>query len=103
MMKKFFNLGTIAILVAFMLILVSIIIINKANASELYPACGIVVEIDEENDLVMVEDFNGDIWIFEGIEDWFIGDICAMMMDDNGTDTIYDDIIVSVRYCGWVE
>ena len=69
----------------------------------MYPACGIVIEIDEENDLVMVEDFNGDIWIFEGIEDWFIGDICAMMMDDNGTDTIYDDIIVSVRYRGWVK
>lgn len=103
MMKKFFNLGTIAILAAFMLVLVSIIVINKANASELYPACGIVVEIDEENNLVMVEDFNGDIWIFEGIEDWFIGDICAMMMDNNGTDIIYDDIIISVRCCGWIE
>ena len=48
----------------------------------------------------MIEDFNGNIWIFEGIEDWFIGDICAMMMDNNGTDIIYDDIIISVQCCG---
>ena len=82
------------------LVLVSI---GCSAMAEEYPACGIVVEINEEENLVFVEDFNGDVWVFEGIEDWFIGDICAMIMDDMDTETIYDDEIVMVRCCGWLE
>lgn len=66
-----------------------------------YPTCATVVELDRENDEVVVEDFNGNLWAFEGCEDWAEGDICAMIMNDEGTSEIYDDTIVQVRYCGY--
>ena len=67
-----------------------------------YPACGEVVEINRENGKVVVEDFNGNLWAFEGGEDWMEGDICAMIMSDEGTpEIIYDDVIIQARYCGW--
>ena len=47
-----------------------------------YPACGEVVEINKEDDKVLVEDFNGNLWAFEDVEDWMKGDICAMIMSD---------------------
>lgn len=68
----------------------------------LYPACGVVSELNEANDLVIFTDFNGNEWSFKGIEDWAEGDIVAAIMSDNCTPEIYDDIIVQTRYCGWV-
>lgn len=55
-----------------------------------------VVEI--ENDLIHLIDWNGSEWIYEGAEDWIIGDYAAAIMDTNGTPIIYDDIIVSLQY-----
>ena len=74
-----------------------------APSHEVYSNCGVVSNVDYENDLVSVEDFGGFIWQFFGCEDWEEGDICAMTMDNNGTpDTIFDDIVVNTNYCGWV-
>ena len=66
-----------------------------------YPLCGTVVEVNKENGEVVVEDFNGNLWAFEDGEDWLEGDICAMTMSDEGTSSIYDDVVVQARYCGW--
>lgn len=55
-----------------------------------------VVEI--ENDLIYLVDWDGNEWIWEGAEDWEIGDFAAATMNTNGTEIIYDDIIVSLRY-----
>ena len=69
-----------------------------------YPTCGIIVENDERTETVTVEDFNGNHWQFNGVEDWLVGDIVSMIMSDNGTpDTIYDDQIVMVKYSGYRE
>lgn len=67
----------------------------------LYPASGYVVEIEPECDTVIVETANGHLWGFYGIEDWEIGDGCSMLMSDNGTENITDDVILSVRYNGF--
>ncbi len=69
----------------------------------LYPMTTKVVELDRENDVVTCEDFNGFLWQFEGCEDWQEGDICSMIMNDNGTPKIFDDEIVSVKYDGYFE
>lgn len=69
--------------------------------TNLYPTCGVIVEINYENDEVTVEDFNNNLWIFKGAEDWAEGDICAMIMNNEGTPEIYDDIIIQTKYCGW--
>ena len=68
-----------------------------------YPMTTIVVNLDHEKDVVTCKDFNGFLWQFEGCEDWQEGDICSMIMNDNGTPKIFDDEIISVRYDGWIE
>ena len=55
-----------------------------------------VVEI--ENNLVYLVDWDGNEWIWEGAEDWQIGDYAAATMSTNGTEYIYDDIITDLRY-----
>lgn len=69
----------------------------------IYSMTTVVCEVDYDNDIVVTMDFIGNTWEFEGCDDWFEGDICAMTMCDNGTDIVYDDIILSTKYCGWVE
>ena len=69
----------------------------------LYPMTTIVVDLDHENDVVTCKDFNGYLWQFEGCEDWQEGDICSMIMSDNGTPKIFDDEIVSIKYDGYFE
>lgn len=65
-----------------------------------YPLTALVVETDEAADTVSVEDYAGNLWSFEGAEDWFVGDFASLLMNDMGTPLIFDDEIVSVRYAG---
>lgn len=60
-----------------------------------------VVELDRENDLVILVDANGFEWAWEGIEDWQIDDCASMLMDNNGTAEIFDDVILSMNYNAW--
>lgn len=95
------GLGLMVIICVAELITMIYLTINPMPEIKQYPTCGTVVEINKENDEVVVEDFNGNLWAFEGCEDWAEGDICAMIMSDEGTSEIYDDTIVQVRYCGY--
>ena len=81
------------------------VLINTVDefSFNIYPLCGIVTEINYEEDYIVIEDFYGNIWIFEGIEDWAENDVVAMIMDDHGTERIEDDIIIDIRYCGTIE
>lgn len=73
-------------------------------ASKTYPNAGVVVGLDEENDLVTISTGSGLLYEFYGIEDLFIGDIVAVIMDDNGTpDSVLDDKIIDSKYAGWPE
>lgn len=69
-------------------------------AHDLYPTAGVITEVNREADTVTFTDANGNDWSFYGAEDWIEGDTCAAIMDRRGTDTIYDDAVVAVRYCG---
>ena len=75
----------------------------SAPKGEQYAMTTVVVELDENNDEVICIDFNGNEWVFEGVEDWTIGDIASMVMNDCGTPIVYDDEIVSVKYGGWID
>lgn len=67
----------------------------------LYPRAVYVSEIKLEDDIVVFEDGAGFTWEFTGVEDWGVGDVAAMLMDDNGTpETIYDDYVIETWY-GW--
>lgn len=62
-----------------------------------------VVELDHENDVVVCEDFNGNLWEFYGCEDWQVGDIASLLMNSHGTEQIFDDEIELARYNGTFE
>ena len=85
------------------LTLTLIALLTAVNAcADIYPAVGVVFDLDYENDLVVFEDFNQNLWVVEGIEDWDFGDIGALLMDDMETESIYDDEIVLARYAGFM-
>lgn len=71
-------------------------IYNANQQKHLYPLTTTVTEI--KNDTVTVEDSNGNLWSFNGAEDWEVGDGCALIMDDNSTSEIVDDVIISAKY-----
>lgn len=69
--------------------------------SETYPMAGIITSLDAKNDLVTVSTGSGLLYDFYGVEDYAVGDIVAMTMDDNGTaDSALDDKIIAARYAG---
>lgn len=70
------------------------------DLSNYYALTATVTALETETDTVVVEDANGNEWAFYGIEDWKPRDICSMLMNTNGTETVYDDIIVSTKYNG---
>ena len=74
---------------------------NAKQISNLYPLSTTVTQIN--NDTVTVEDTNGNLWSFDGAEDWEINDTCALIMNDNNTKDIRDDVIISTRYQGRME
>lgn len=65
-----------------------------------YPNGGTVIEVNTRNDEITIEDFNGNLWVYVGAEDWTEGDACVMIMSNAGTiKTIYDDEIIQIRCC----
>ena len=92
--------GFIVVVLAVMMI--ACVTCEAQTTHQLYALTTVVVNVDYNNDVVTVEDFNGFLWEFEGCEDWYEGDCCAMVMDDMGTDLIFDDEILSTRYNAWI-
>lgn len=70
--------------------------IAQTQATMQYAQVFEVVEIND--DLVYLTNWDGNEWIWEGTEDWEVGDFAAAIMDTNGTEIIYDDTIVELRY-----
>ena len=105
-MEKFTKMQTLFIIIALAILATmadkSICQLYNANQQKhLYPLTATVTEIN--NDTVTVEDTNGNLWSFNGAEDWQVGDGCALIMHDNSTSDIRDDVIISTRYQGKTE
>lgn len=98
-MKKYIFKGFLAAFIAATIFL-SIITGAKAK-SDTYPTTFRVYAIDRQHDLLILQDFNGYIWTWEGVEDWEPGDIASAIMDDNGTKNITDDSIMKLKYSGY--
>ena len=69
----------------------------------IYATSGVVTETDTVNDVVTIEDYNGNLFQFEGVEDYEEGDIVSCVMYNNNTENITDDVIISCRYSGRIE
>ena len=76
---------------------------HATNTDNYYGMTAVVVDISRPLDRVTIEDCNGNLWQFDGVEDYDIGDICSCVMNNCGTDNITDDEIVSVQYGGYFE
>ena len=85
------------------IVLFTMIIAFSAAHAEIYPQTFIVDMIDSAQNALVLVDINGNEWIWFGVEDYDVGDIVAAIMDDNGTEIIYDDAIITIRYTGYVE
>ena len=94
--KKEFE--TMKVLCVILLVLLLLILTSPVR---FYALTTQVVEIDRDAGIVTVEDANGNLWEFEGVEDWEVGDCASMIMSDNGTDAIFDDEILDIRYSNW--
>lgn len=69
-----------------------------------YPKTVKIVYLDWNNDIVTCIDGAGEVWQFTECDDWCVGDLVSLLMDDNGTqDSIYDDVILMTIYSGFYE
>lgn len=65
--------------------------------------CEVEIETEKEYQLTL-EDFNGNEWVYISEDgDWFEGDMVSLIMCDNGTEDIEDDIIIYTKYSGYSE
>lgn len=68
---------------------------------EIYADCGAILEEPNENVIITMQ--NGNQFSFENSEgDWMTGDLVSVIFDNNGTEEVFDDIIISCRYSGWI-
>ncbi len=58
-------------------------------------------EYHMEADTVTCEDYNGNLWVFNGAEDWEVGDCASLLMDSKGTKKIRDDVVEGAKYSAW--
>lgn len=65
----------------------------------MYPEFGIVVDTSPGTDLVIIRSGNGNLFAFNGVEDWECGDGVVFMLDSMGTEEVDDDEMTGVmRY-----
>lgn len=80
----------------------------EINTEGLYPQTFIVIEATDPDpegiQTVTIETVTGFLYQFESdAGDWMAGDLCACIMDRNGTPEIYDDAVVDANYSGIAE
>lgn len=56
-----------------------------------------VIEVNPLEDTVVCEDINGKAWEFYGADDFQQGEFVLLLMNDEATETIYDDEVLDVR------
>ena len=98
-LKKIFNITLYAIDVIATIIAITFILnFNKpADTKNLYMIQSTIVDVTNDN-IVVVETVNGDIFEFKGNGTWILKDSVVLLMDNNGTDDIKDDKIIDVNY-----
>ena len=86
-------------LVGFLLGVETVSCLFLYNKSCMYSRSDVVVGVDYTADVITVENSTGNLWTFEGVEDYDLSDRVALTMHDNGTDwDIKDERSIEVRY-----
>lgn len=76
------------------------LLVTPAHAAT-YPATMVVTEINRATDVITMETATGHMYEMTGAEDYMVGDLVSLIMDDKGTQEIADDAILDARYSGW--
>lgn len=77
------------------------VLMKKHYRTNYYPQTMYVYQVDTIHDVVTFVDHNHELWQIEGVEDWDVGECASLIMFDNYTPEIKDDVIVRARYCGF--
>ena len=70
--------------------------IRKNDIDSYYPMDTVVREIDYDNNIVIVENNDGELFSFFGTDSFKVNDSCALLMYDNTTSDITDDVIIQI-------
>lgn len=77
----------------------SIILMLGSKGGNLYADTFLVTDVC--NEYVSCIDYSGECYCFTTDPgDWSVGDLVGVIMYDNGTQSIYDDEILSAKYVG---
>lgn len=77
---------------------------RRYGEDRLYPQVFVVDEVNEKEDTITLRTLSGMLYIWEGAEDWMVGDIAGAIMYNNETEeTITDDKIISLEYAGYTD
>lgn len=100
------NLLNLGIIICLLIIATTIAVLATAEQNETkgneYPDTARIIVINYETDEVLVENSIGYHYTFKGVEDYEVGYVLSLIMNDNGTKLIYDDTIVRAKYSGYV-
>lgn len=72
--------------------------IQLSNTVKIYSAAGLISDIDEAENTITIEDFDGNLWSVYSDDKYNIGTLCALSLSDNATAEIEDDIVLEVKY-----
>lgn len=98
--KSILILGCIAAVVGLIISCFSSFYNAPKRQTKNYPLTTIVTGVNLKDNTIYVTDKSGFVWEFYGAEEWRINDFCSLIMNDNGTEEIFDDTIIEVRH-GW--
>ena len=90
-MKKF-----VILVFAVLFIIGSVALKSNGVNGNHYTKIVTVVDVDRVNNIITIRDNLGYLWEFEDTNIWRINQVCSCVMDTNGTETIFDDCIISV-------
>lgn len=75
--------------------------IPKEPTAQLYADCGAILEEPGKDVIITMQ--NGNQFSFENVDgDWMKGDLVSAIFDDNGTENVEDDEIISYQFSGWI-
>ena len=75
-----------------------------SEIENLYADVGVIMDDPGKiGDDVIITMQNGNMFAFENDDgDCNIGNLVSVLLDNNGTENVYDDIIVDYIYAGWI-
>lgn len=66
-----------------------------------YSDCGVIMQEPKSEIAITMQ--NGNVFSFEDSDgDWQKGDIVSVIFYDKGTKEVSDDVILKIRYSGWI-